>query len=395
MLDSRANLNGLPAVLGGDPAFPDGPPDWPLDDPAIEQALHRALTDRSWGKYHAENCSELRERLAAMHACEHVVLCSSGTAAIELALRGLKVGDGDEVILAAYDFKGNFQNVLTVGATPVLVDIAVNNGNLDAAFVPQAMTERTKAILVSHLHGGVVPMPRVVEIARARGIPVIEDACQMPGANLFGRPAGTWGDVGVSSFGGSKLLTAGRGGALFTNNADVVQRSRLYTFRGNEAYPLSELQAAVLLPQLQRLDERNGRRADGVAHLSARLAEIDGLCPFQNSATNVEPAYYKLGMQYNPAAFNELSRDQFAAAARAEGIALDSGFRALHLTHSSRRFRQVGELANAADADTRVLTLHHPVLLEPDARLDRLAAALARIQRHAGAIASTNRGVGQ
>src|SRR5688572_4021917 len=99
----------LPAILGGKRVFPDGPPEWPFDDRAVALALQRAMLDRSWGKYHAQHCNLLRERLQVYHGCRHVVLCSSGTAAVELALRGLKVGAGDEVILAAYDFKGNFQ----------------------------------------------------------------------------------------------------------------------------------------------------------------------------------------------------------------------------------------------------------------------------------------------
>src|SRR5436853_127214 len=82
------------------------------------------------------------------------------------------------------------------------------------------------------------------ELARGRNIRLIEDAAQMPGATVAGRPAGSWGDVGILSFGGSKLVTAGRGGAVLTSQPDIAQRIRLYTQRGNDAYPLSELQAA-------------------------------------------------------------------------------------------------------------------------------------------------------
>jgi dTDP-4-amino-4,6-dideoxygalactose transaminase len=205
----------------------------------------------------------------------------------------------------------------------------------------------------------------------------------LPGARLFGKRAGTWGDVGVLSFGGSKLLTAGRGGALFTNNPDVVQRARLYSHRGNEAYPLSELQAAVLLPQLETLDERNRKRADSVAYLSKLLTDIGGLRRFQNAFDDAEPGYYKLGLQYDPEAFGGLSRDRFVAAMRAEGVALDSGFRALHLIHGSRRFRKADGLPIASDADSRVLVLHHPVLLESMSTFDRIADTVKRIRKFA------------
>jgi dTDP-4-amino-4,6-dideoxygalactose transaminase len=389
---SSANSE-LPAILGGPPVRPQGPPDWPPADPAIADALQRALAEGTWGKYVGPRGEELTARLRSAHVCEHVVLCSSGTAAVELALRGLKVGPGDEVILAAYDFKGNIQNVLAVGAMPVLVDLDPENWNLEPTRLEAAITPATKAIIVSHLHGGIVPMPAVVEIAATRGMAVIEDACQMPGARIHGRPAGTWGDVGVLSFGGSKLLSAGRGGALLTNRADIVQRIRLHTFRGNEAYPLSELQAAVLVPQLDRLEERNRRRAANVAASCRLLKDVPGLRPLRNPRSDSEPGYYKLGLQYDPAAFDHLPRDDFAAAMRAEGIALDPGFRALYRVTSPRRFRPAGELANAGEADARMLKLHHPVLLEDEDDLRQIVLALEKIRAFARMIkASVVRG---
>ena len=213
MSTDRIPAAEIPAILGGDPVRPEGPTDWPPDDPAVAEVLKQVIQDRTWGKYHGPHCEELSGKLAEYHQSEHIVLCSSGTAAIELALRGFKIGPGDEVILAAYDFKGNFQNILTVGATPVLVDIRPENWNLDVDQLEAAIGPNTKAIIVSHLHGGIVPMAAVMEIAKQNGISVIEDACQMPGAIIEGKTAGVWGDVGVLSFGGSKLLSAGRGGA--------------------------------------------------------------------------------------------------------------------------------------------------------------------------------------
>ncbi|MBI3862128.1 MAG: aminotransferase class V-fold PLP-dependent enzyme [Planctomycetia bacterium] len=372
-----------PAILGGPPVRPAGPPDWPIPDPAVDAAIREAMADGSWGKYHGPHVGRLESLIARYHAATHVVLCSSGTAAVELALRGIGIGAGDEVILAAYDFKGNFQDVLAVGGTPVLVDVRPDNWNLDVNLVPAAIGPKTKAILVSHLHGGVVDMPTVVRIARDRGLAVIEDAAQMPGARIHGRVAGGWGDAAILSFGGSKLLTAGRGGALITSRDDIAQRVRLYTQRGNDAYPLSELQAAVLAPQWARLGERNSQRTAAVARLAELLAGTTGLAMFHNEPSDSQPGYYKVGFQYDPAAFGGLSRDTFAAAVRAEGIALDPGFRALHTTHSSRRFRAAGDLPNATFADERVLTLHHPVLLGSETDLHEIAAAVEKIRRHA------------
>jgi dTDP-4-amino-4,6-dideoxygalactose transaminase len=320
--------------------------------------------------------------MCALYGGASVILCSSGTAAVELALRGLKV-DGGEVVIAAYDFKSNFTNVLTVGATPVLVDLRPDNWQIDAERIADAIGPRTVAILVAHLHGGLVDMPRVRAIADERGLPVIEDACQAHGATVCGRPAGTWGDIGVFSFGGSKLLTCGRGGALITGRDDVVQRLRLYTQRGNEAYPLSEMQAAVLLPQWEQLAEHTRRRAENVALLAELLGDAHGLRMLRSVLGESQPAYYKTGLQYDSAAFDGLPRDRFCEALRAEGIAVDVGFRGLHLIHARSRFRAAGGLPQATEADARCVTLHHPVLLGDRGDMEQIAAAVDKIRRHA------------
>ena len=106
----------------------------------------------------------------------------------------------------------------------MLVDVDRRNGNLDIELIEQAITPATRCILVSHLHGGLVPMRALTALAAARGIPVIEDACQVPGAMIEGRTAGSWGEIGTLSFGGSKLLTAGRGGAVMTSSPQIAQR---------------------------------------------------------------------------------------------------------------------------------------------------------------------------
>src|SRR5688572_27215414 len=249
------------------------PPPWPPPDEEVRQALAAAYADGSWGKYDGPHGQLLAARLREMHQVEHVLLCSSGTIAVELALRGLKVGPGDEVILAGYDFSGNFRAIEAVGARPVLVDLAAHSWTIDPDMLPAALSPQTRAIIVSHLHGTLANMPQIVACAQSANVPVIEDACQSPGARIGGKIAGSFGDVGIHSFGGSKLLTAGRGGAVVTPLSEVAQRIRIYSQRGNEAFPLSELQAAVLLPQVDKLAERNERRLAAVRRLRTQLAE--------------------------------------------------------------------------------------------------------------------------
>ena len=384
-----------PALLGGTPVRPAGPPVWPRRTVETDRVLESLRDSGDWGRYHGPHSARLIEALSHSLQQEHVQLCSSGTAAVELALRGCQVGPGDEVILSAYDFKANFTNVVLLGAVPVLVDCRGDDAQIDVSVIEAAITDKTKAIMASHLQGGLVDMLALREIADRRGIAVMEDVCQSPGAMVAGRPAGRWGDVATLSFGGSKLVTAGRGGAVLTSRPEMAQRIRLYTQRGNEAYPLSEMQAALLLPQWDCLEQDNAARAEVVAVLH----DLPGLMLFQYGATSVAffsenerpfsekkvtlPAYYKLGFWYDPTAFDGLSRDRFCQAMRAEGIALDPGFAGLHQIHARRRFRAVGDLPNATRACASIVMLHHPLLLEGRSAARHFRAALDKIARHA------------
>jgi dTDP-4-amino-4,6-dideoxygalactose transaminase len=376
----------LPAILGGKPVRPQGPPVWPMDDDDVLAALQAAYRDGSWGKYQGGNLQRLEESLQEYHGIEFAVACGSGTFAVELALRALKVGAGDEVVLAAYDYPGNFLCVHAVGATPVLVDVDPDNWNLDPRQVAGAISPATRAVIVSHLHGGAAAMREIIELAGEHRAAVIEDAAQQPGSLVQGRKAGTWGDAAILSFGGSKLLSAGRGGALLTRHADVHQRARLHMHRGNLLCPLSELQGAVLLPQLAKLDARNDHRRANVQRLMERLRDVPGLRPFVNRC-DAEPGYYKLGWQYDAAQFG-LPRDRFVAAMRAEGVAFDEGFAALHVGRSPNRFRAVSELREAEQAHRGVVVLHHPVLLGGEAEMAEVEEAIRKVQRNSASLAA-------
>jgi dTDP-4-amino-4,6-dideoxygalactose transaminase len=334
-----------------------------------------------WGRYHGPHLPNLCRRLSDFHNVEHVLPCSSGTAAMEMALRGVGVQEGDEVVMAAYDFKSNFQNVLHLKALPVLVDLDPVTWQLEASRITPALSPRTRAILISHLHGGVVNAPQVRQLADSRGIAIVEDACQNPGAMLYGRRAAMWGDVGIISFGGSKLITAGRGGAVLTNKAEISERIKRHVLRGNDAYPLSEIQAAILLPQIDELDSLNERRRRTAGRIIDELQRF-GLSALQTPTHDIQPVYYKVGFHYGMEDFGGLPRERFVEAARAEGIAMDPGFRSNHLIHASRRFRPADDLIEATRADTDMVTLYHPVLLEDEAAIKEVVDAVHCIHQH-------------
>ncbi|MDX1946698.1 MAG: aminotransferase class I/II-fold pyridoxal phosphate-dependent enzyme [Pirellulaceae bacterium] len=382
--------DSLLAIDGGPPVLPAGPPSWPPRSEAVRAALERAGADGSWGRYGGPHGERLAAELAVLCGVRQSWLCSSGTIAVELALRGLKLGAGDEVILAAYDFPGNFRAIEAVGARPVLVDLAGMSAesfawHLDPAQVTEALSPATKAILVSHLHGSLADLRTLREIADRAAIALVEDACQVPGAMVRGRPAGSWGDVGVLSFGGSKLLTAGRGGALVTNRDDVLQRIKVFSQRGNEAFPLSELQAAVLVPQLAELADANERRLAAAGRLLAQCGQLPGMIPLELDTTDGnEPAFYKLPwlLTGNDDACDspafEQRRRRFIAAIQAEGVAMDEGFRGF-ARRTTGRCRVVGELPQARRAAAGTVLLHHPVLLEAPETIDRVAVALRKV----------------
>lgn len=354
---------------------------WPITDEAVREAFAAMIADGSWGRYHGPHCERLATAIAEFHGAEHVRLCTSGTAAVELALRGAGVGPGDEVIMAAYDFKANFINVRALQAVPVLIDTLPGRPVMDPARIEQAVTERTRAIICSHLHGSLTPMKSVIDIVQSRRIAVIEDACQSPGAIVDGRRAGTHGDVGILSFGGSKLLTAGRGGALLIRDARIAQRIAIYCQRGNEAYPLSEMQAAVLLPQLHQLEQRNQQRLQQVRRI---VSTLHGDCILQPVCADSElPVFYKLAFLHKGCR----SREDLLVAAqtlRAAGLAMDPAFPALHRIHSQRSFRMVGGSEQADRLHHRLMTLHHPILLSDEKGISELIRILNGAGRPAG-----------
>jgi perosamine synthetase len=373
----------LPALLGGPPVRPEGPPPWPRLDSDVTDALANAVQSGAWGQYHGEHVAGLEADLAVFHGVPHVLTCASGTLAVEAALRALRVGPDDEVVMAAYDFESNFLTAHVLGARPAFVDVAPGNWNLEPANLIKAFSPRTKAVICSHLHGGLVPMREVMTLAARQGVSVVEDAAQAVGATVDGKPAGTWGDIGTLSFGGSKLLSAGRGGALLIRDAQLFQRAKLWLHRGIQQWaPLSELQAAALRPQLMKLPADTKRRAASAALLASKITgAVTGLVPFENIADQCVPAFYKFGFRYDADAFG-LPRDLFLQALRAEGIAFDAGFHALHIGRSPSRFHSAGELIHAAAAHRGCVVLHHPVLSGMPDEVDQVATAIEKVYRN-------------
>lgn len=374
-------MNQLLKIEGGSAAFPDGPPAWPVAGDAIFKSVNDALISGQWGLYEGELLEQTHSALQKMWGLSHCLLCSSGTVAVELALRAAGVKADDEVILAAYDFPGNFRAIEAIGARPVLIDVLPGRWTIDARHLKMATSDKTRAVIVSHLHGETADIESLVAIAHDAKIQVIEDVCQSPGAMLNGRMLGTFGDVVTLSFGGSKLLSAGRGGAVLCDDESLLQRARIFAHRGNDAFPFSQIQAALLLPQLSQLESFNQRRLSAVQRITAALSETKWLQSLEVGslpAGNI-PAFYKLPIRLKQNAPYE--RAAYLDVVAQEGIMLAEGFRGF-VKRSSRRCRKVGDLKHSRSAAAMTMLLHHPILLSSNSDIDRLIEALGRAERY-------------
>lgn len=221
--------------------------------------------------------------------CRYAIACSSGTAALHLALAAAGITAEDEVIVPAFTMIGTANAVRYLGARPVLVDADPLSWNLDPDRVAAKLTPRTRAILNVHIYGQPADMDALRDLAERNGLVLVEDAAEAHGADIGGRPVGSLGDVAAFSMYGNKIVTSGEGGVVTTNDerlAEVARSLRGHAFsterhfwhrRLGFNYRITNLQAAVALAQTERLPELIARRRQNAERYRAALAGIDGL----------------------------------------------------------------------------------------------------------------------
>ena len=221
--------------------------------------------------------------LAALAGRRFAVACSNGTAGLHLAVRGLGIGAGDEVITTPFSFVASANCMLFERAVPRFVDIEEETLGMDPDRIEAAATERTKAVLPVHVYGNPCRIDAIEAIARTRGWNLIEDSCEALGGRLNGRALGSFGDASVFAFYPNKQITTGEGGAVLTDDADLAERLRSMRNQGRDAdgtwmrhirlgfnYRIDELSAALGVAQLERLPElRAGRERTVAAYASA------------------------------------------------------------------------------------------------------------------------------
>jgi dTDP-4-amino-4,6-dideoxygalactose transaminase len=252
----------------------------------IENSVYTVMAS---GRYiMGAQVKEFEAQFAEYLGSAQVVSCNSGTDALHLALRALRIGPGDEVITTPFTFIATTEAIGIVGATPVFVDVDINTYNIDPNLIEAKITERTKAILPVHLYGRPCNMTAIMEIARKYNLKVIEDCAQATGATWCGKKVGTIGDVGCFSFFPTKNLGCfGDGGAIATSNPEIAERVEYLRRHGGKIKyqheeiginsRLDTIQAAILLVKLPYLDKWNTARVTIAEYYLNQLGQVNGI----------------------------------------------------------------------------------------------------------------------
>lgn len=237
-----------------------------------------------------EECSEFEREYASFCKVKYAVGVGNGLAALELGMRAIGIGAGDEVLTPANSFIASSSSISFTGAKPVLVDCEEETFNIDVAKAEKAITKRTKAIMPVHLYGQLANMEEVLKLAKKYNLLIIEDACQAHGASFKGKKAGSFGDVAAFSFyPGKNLGGYGDGGIVVTNKANIARKiTRMRNYGQKEKYNhiylawnsrLDTLQAAILRVKLKYLDKWNAKRLEYAKLYNKLLKDLPVIPP--------------------------------------------------------------------------------------------------------------------
>ncbi|MCJ7798147.1 MAG: DegT/DnrJ/EryC1/StrS family aminotransferase [Thermoleophilia bacterium] len=327
------------AIVSGKPLIPPGTiKPWP----PIDDTDRKMVMDSLEGGKHTfgPNCVALQEEFAAWNGNRYAITTNSGTAALHMGLVACECGCGDEVIVPAYSWSSSATCVMQHNAIPVFVDIDFDTMNIDVDQIEAAITRKTKAIIVVHLHGLAVDMNGVMAIAEKHGLRVIEDCCQAHGAKHKGRKVGTLGHCAAFSFNQNKCLVSGEGGMFVTDDAAMHQRAQALWSFGEEVGPTArrdyhvyamgwmyrnnDLTAAFGRAQLKKLDHYLEVQKENAAALTRALEGTPHLI-LPTEARDCEHNWYNYTIRFDVEALGHAHdapafRDKIVRALKAEGL---------------------------------------------------------------------------
>lgn len=265
--------------------------------------------------------AQFEEEFAKLCGVKHAIAVSSGTTALHIALLANGIGPGDEVITTPFTFIASVNAILYVGAKPVFVDIEEETFNIDLSQVKKVITPHTKAILPVHLYGHLCNIERLLAVAENHNLKIIEDACQAVMATYKGQPAGTFG-TGTFSFYATKNMMSGEGGMITTNDDEVAETCRMIRSHGMKRryyhemlgfnFRMMDIQAAIGLEQLNRLQVFNEKRRRNAAYLNAKIESV--ITPRE------KPDYHHVWHQYTIRVNHGLDREAVVKQLNEAGI---------------------------------------------------------------------------
>lgn len=311
-------------------------PSWPVWDSSEKRALLGVLESGKW--WYGENVREFERRFAAFQKAKYGITTNNGTTGLEIPLRVLGVGPGDEVIVPAYTFIATAGCVVRTGAKVVFADVLPGDLCIDPADVARKITKRTAAVIPVHFGGNICDMDKLLPLARRRGVALIEDACHAWGSEWKGKGAGALGTCGAFSFQVSKNITSGEGGIMLTDDARLADALRGHTNTGGRRGApwfmhftpatnarMTEFQAAILLCQLKRLKAQTLKRQANARILDRGLGVLPGIKPTTTDRRMTRRSYHFYGFRLDLARLG-VTRDKFLSALSAEGAPAFAGY---------------------------------------------------------------------
>lgn len=381
------------AIEGGKPIRTSPLPSWPFFEQDEIDAVTEVLRSGKVNYWTGQEGRLFEQEFAAFTDCKYAVAVANGTVALELALYALGIGPGDEVIVTSRTFIASASCVVMRGARPVMADVDPVSQNITAETVKAALTPRTKAIIAVHLAGWPCDLDPILELAREKGLFVLEDCAQAHGATYKGRPVGSLGDVAAFSFCQDKIITTGgEGGMLTTNSKEIWEKAWSYKDHGksyeavyHRQHPpgfrwlhesfgtnwrLTEMQSAIGRVALRKLPGWLQIRRRNAAILTEYFANLPALRVTPPPDT-VGHAYYKYYTFVRPEALKgNWDRDRIMAAINAEGIPCFTGSCSeiyLEKAFAKNGLRPPERLKAAKElGETSLMFLVHPTLSEKD-----------------------------
>jgi dTDP-4-amino-4,6-dideoxygalactose transaminase len=409
-------MNAL-ALTGGAAAAPDlqtRAGTWPrVENAEAETLLRDVLQSGRWGRLHADSYAEQFENaFAAFQQARHGVAVANGTVSLQLILRTLNIGIGDEVIVPALTFIATASAVAEVGAIPIFADVHPETMTIDPESVAAAITPRTRAIIGVHYGGYPIDFDLLLPLAQKHGVYLIEDAAHAQGTEWRGTKVGALGVFGSFSFQESKSLPSGEGGIILTNDDELAERARLLHHIGRRMdrpgymhyalasnYRLTDLQAALLLNQFKRLPDQVQRRHQAGRVLDAALAETEVLLPQRRDERITQRGYYFAIYRYQAEKLDGLPRAAFLAALNAEGVPAFAGYgepvyrypafsvealqqSPLRGLPNLPRYDQLSLPVTERLTDQEQVTIPHPILLTGSESMGLIADSVTKILDH-------------